>query len=318
MSKTVKCRVSPSLALIKYWGKLDLERNIPATSSLAINLKDLITETVVEFNEESEKDIMILDGEIQEGFRYNKFFNNLRSALKINKFFKAVSTNNFPSSAGLASSSSGFAALAAACTKLCDIDTPIQKISELALIGSASAARPLFGGFVLLPAGSSHAQQLYPADHWPELRIIIVEIDNKKKKISSTSAMEQVKKSSAFYASWVDSSERQLLQGLKALKHCDLEKLGIAMQKSYMRMFASMLAAYPPILYWLPDSIGVIHLCRKLRDDGISAWETMDAGPQVKILCLKNDTDLILNALKTEYPKLKTTLTSPGPGAAVE
>jgi diphosphomevalonate decarboxylase len=97
--------------------------------------------------------------------------------------------------------------------------------------------------------------------------------------------MEHVRETSPYYRNWLRTSDETANQALRALEDKDLARLGRVMRTSYMRMFASMLAADPPVVYWLPESIRIIHECDALRGEGLAVWETMDAGPQVKILC---------------------------------
>jgi len=306
---------NPSLALIKYWGKRKRGYNIPASTSIALSIGGLETRTAVSF---STKDHVAINGEVQDIARYAPFFTILRKHLKIEKFFSAESENNFPTSAGLASSSSGFAALAMACTRLAGYDMSPGELSEIARYGSASAARSVFGGFVLFPAGAKRARQIYPPDYWPEIRIIVALIVKGPKDISSREAMKISRDSSPFFQNWVASSRPLVQQAVEALKDKDIEKLGKAMRLSYLRMHAVMLGGNPPVRYWLPDSIKAMRVCDNLRNQGIGAWETMDAGPQVKILCTADDADKIIQALETDIPGIEYLSAFPGkdPGAA--
>ena len=169
MSSWVACRASPSLALLKYWGKQEAGDNLPATPSLAVTLGGLYTDTSVRL---AEKDSLVVGGAPQDPGRSERFFDCLRSRLEVSHRFEASSVNSFPTAAGLASSSSGFAALAAACARAAGREVPLVDLSAIARIGSVSAARSVFGGFVLLPAGAHSARQVFDASHWPDLRIV--------------------------------------------------------------------------------------------------------------------------------------------------
>ena len=115
MSDEAVCRAGPSLALIKYWGKSLKGDNLPATPSLAVTLGGVHTETRASVV--AGQDAISVDGVLQGPARYAFFFDSLRHTLGITARFRAASTNTFPTSAGLASSSSGFAALAGACAR---------------------------------------------------------------------------------------------------------------------------------------------------------------------------------------------------------
>ncbi len=152
MSTEAVCRAGPSLALIKYWGKTVSGDNLPATPSLAVTLGGVYTETRVSLSAE---DSVEVDGLKQDPARYAVFFDNLRHSLQVESRFAARSTNSFPASSGLASSSSGFAALAGACARATGKDCSPSDLSALARVGSASAARAVFAGFVLLPPAAT-------------------------------------------------------------------------------------------------------------------------------------------------------------------
>jgi diphosphomevalonate decarboxylase len=294
--KRIAASACPSLALIKYWGKADSKRNIPASSSLAVTLGGLYTVTRVSLREEggaggevSETGRVVGDtvrvaGESQPEERYRAFFDALRAAAGSKAVFEADSENSFPTAAGLASSSSGFAALAVAGAALLDYAPEATALSAIARVGSGSAARSLFGGFTALPAGAEAASQLHGPEHWPELRVLIALTTRERKAHSSRNAMEQVRTTSPYYPVWLDSNEELFREGQAALAERDLERLGSLVRLSYLRMFGTLLAADPPILYWLPVSVRLQQTCDELRRQGFPAWETMDAGPQVKVL----------------------------------
>jgi diphosphomevalonate decarboxylase len=220
--------------------------------------------------------------------------------------------NNFPSSAGLASSSSGFAALTIACARILELDLTPAQLSSFARTGSASAARSLFGGFTLLPAGGFAAQQLYGSGYWPQLRIVIALVSLEAKPISSRAAMEATRRSSPYYRAWLRNASELLDPALRALEKRDIEALGPVARLSYSRMHAALLAASPPVLYWLPTTVAVIRECRSLREEGIGAWETMDAGPQVKVLCLESQAGNICERLQALDPQLELIVANVG------
>ena len=315
MSRTVLVRASPSLALVKYWGKRDDRRNLPATPSLAVTLGGVHTRTRVTLNQ---ADRVFLEGQEQDPERFALFFDALRRRLRTEARFRVESRNSFPTAAGLASSSSGFAALAVGCARAAGGALSGRELSALARIGSASAARAVYGGFTLLPAGSRYARPLFPEQHWPELRIVIAVVSSQVKPLDSRRAMQATRSGSPYYRAWLASSSRLLPLALKALERRDLELLGSCARLSYSRMHASLLAAEPPQLYWLPATVALIRECASLRARGIGAWETIDAGPQVKILCLEADEPAVLRSLRELDPGLEALLCRPGPGPAVE
>lgn len=301
--KTITVRVSPSLALIKYWGKANTEENIPATSSLAVNLESFYTQTAVKFA--TDYDQVAINGVQVPIERYQSFFHHIRRNLATDRMFHAESRSNFPVAAGLASSSSGFAALAYGCAKLVNGDISMKEVSNLARLGSASASRALFGGFTLLRRGARSAEPFLGEEHWPELRIIVAIVRPEAKKISSRGAMEMARITSPYYSSWLSTSEKLFRESLDACRDKNLEKLGELMRTSYLGMFSTMFTSQPPIFYWEPESVQLIKICEELRQKGVAAWETMDAGPQVKILCVENDLKTIQETVQDAFPQMQ-------------
>jgi diphosphomevalonate decarboxylase len=136
----------------------------------------------------------------------------------------------------------------------------------------------------------------------------------RRKDLPSRDAMESSRLTSPYYRSWVRSSAALLPEGLRALADRDLERLGEIARASALRMHAVMLASRPPFSYWVPDTLAVMAACAELRRQGIGAWETMDAGPQVKVLCLEADLPRIQPRLRAAAAGLDLLIARPGPG----
>jgi len=315
MTEEAYCRAGPSLALVKYWGKSVKGENLPATPSLAVTLGEVHTETRVTLGH---TDSVSVDGTPQDPTRFAPFFETLRTSLGVSAHFHASSRNTFPTSAGLASSSSGFAALAGACARAAGLDPSPTDLSSIARAGSASAARSVFGGFVLLPAGGSRARQVFGPEHWPDLRIVVAVVAEGPKPVSSRRGMEATRATSPYYFSWIKESAALLPEALRAVRDRDVELLGETARRSYSLMHGAILGGKPPLLYWLPGTVAVIHACAALRAAGTGAWETIDAGPQVKVLCLEKDTRTVVSAVAAADPAVRTIVCTAGPGLQYE
>jgi diphosphomevalonate decarboxylase len=296
---------------VKYWGKAPGSENRPATPSLGVTLAGVHTDTGVATAAE---DSVTINGEPQGIERFTPFFRALRKGLRTELHFRAESVNSFPSGAGLASSSSGFAALTGACARAAGARPPEGLLSEISRMGSASAARSVFGGFVLLPAGARRARPLCGPEHWPGLRVVVAVTERGPKPVSSRKAMEETRAGSPYYRSWLRASAALLPQALRALERKDLELLGETARRSYTLMHAAILGSDPPLLYWLPATVAVIRACQDLRARGTGAWETIDAGPQVKILCLLPDVPAVVLQVESAFPGIQTIICAPGPG----
>ncbi len=302
--KSADCRVKAeayaNIALIKYWGKRSLEKNLPATGSISVTLDALKTKTEVRIDSSLQKDYFELDGNIFTGKelkRISDFLDVITGTAERDRAY-VISKNSFPSSAGLASSASGFAALAMAAAKAWGKSTDRSTLSSLARRGSGSAARSIFGGFVEMKSGQNvsgsedFAVPLYPRDYW-NLRIVIGITDTKPKKIGSTEGMERSRMTAPYYDSWINSTEQDLKEMRDALEKRDFTKMGELAEHSALKMHGLAMSARPAILYWNAATLESIHKIRDLRNQGIEAYVTIDAGPQVKVLCeLENEEDV--------------------------
>jgi diphosphomevalonate decarboxylase len=278
----------PNIALVKYWGKRDPELNLPATGSLSLTLAPYATETSVQ--SEAPQDEAWINGTAITGPAAQRIFKHLDLLDPWRKPATVTSETNFPMAAGLASSASAFAALTlAGCAAFGQDRNPVE-LSILARQGSGSACRSLFGGWVEWACGTrgdgldSHAHELAPEDHW-DLRMVVATFHDGPKPVGSTEGMMRTMATSPFYPGWIASVPEDLHAARNAILSRDLEALGTVMERSALRMHASMLGADPPIRYWKSSSIWGMDAVENLRANGVGAWWTMDAGPNLKILC---------------------------------
>lgn len=302
-----------NIALIKYWGKrnssISADLNLPAVGSLSITLDALQTKTKVHFDPSLQADTAVINGQILHGKgldRIQATLNRIRSCSDDNDlkgtFARVESQNNFPTAAGLASSASGFAALVHAANQAADLSLDDQTLSRLARQGSGSAARSLFGGYVLMHKGhletgdDAYAEPLFPADHWP-LEVVIAITDSGSKKVPSTDGMNQTANTSPYFKQWVDTSESDIETAIAAITARDFEKLADVSEYSCLKMHASALAAQPGTLYWNPATVACIHTIRTLRAAGHQVFFTIDAGPQVKAICSPEEVTAVSSAL---------------------
>lgn len=306
----------PNIALVKYWGKRDLPLNLPAVPSLSLTLSGFTTTTEVEWG--AEADHVELDGQVateRDARRVLAFLDRIDPARPP---VRVVSRNDFPSGAGLASSASGFAALALAATDAAGLDLSLAELSVLARQGSGSACRSLWGGFVEwtlgdAPDGSdSHGRPVAPVDHW-DVRMVVAITARGRKAVGSTEGMERSRTTSPYYDAWVTTAPDDVAEGIAAVGARDLERLGTVMERSTYKMHAAMHTSWPPLIYWAPATVALLHEVQALRARGIGAWSTMDAGPQVKVLCAAADADAVADALRPHA--LDVHVLAPGEGA---
>lgn len=291
----------PNIALVKYWGKRDVALNLPSTSSLSLTLDTFRTRTTVTWG--ASQDAVVVNGKpaaAKEGERVLRFL----SLVDPDRPPCAVETdNNFPTAAGLASSSSGFAALALAATAAAGKRYTPAALSALARRGSGSACRSLWGGWVVwdkgvaADGGDSVSAPLAKRDHW-DVRLVVALIAGGRKAVGSTEAMIRTQETSPLYPGWVESADEDLARARRAVLDRDLAALGQVMEHSALKMHGTMLAARLPIRYWKPSTLAVLDAVDELRRGGTAAFYTMDAGPNVKVLCLAADAPKVAEALR--------------------
>jgi diphosphomevalonate decarboxylase len=284
----------PNIALVKYWGKRQGPGNLPAVGSLSITLDTLETRTRVCFDATASGDTLSLggapapDGELR---RVSAFLDLVRQRAGVSHRARVESRNNFPTGAGLASSASGFAALAVAATHAAGLRLSAAELSILARQGSGSAARSIFGGFAAMARGEAAdghdavAAPLLAADAWP-LAVLVAITSTAQKSVGSTEGMERTRHTAPFYAPWLDTQEADLAEARGAIAARDFAALAAIAEHSCMKMHGLMLAARPSLVYWNPTTLAALQEVIRLRDAGTPVFFTIDAGPQVKAVCL--------------------------------
>ncbi len=311
-----------NIAFIKYWGQRDVELNLPANSSLSMNLDRLTTVTTGEFSPDYDDDLVILDRREERGEARQRIVAHLdrvRAMARLQARARVISENSFPTGAGLASSASGFAALSLAASRAAGLELSQRELSILARFGSGSACRSIPGGFSEWTAGTcseeSFARQIAPPEHW-ELRDVIAIVSRAKKRVGSTKG-HSLAPSSHLHQARVASVAGRLAQAKAALLEKDLATLGRIMEEDAVSMHAVMMTSRPPIYYWLPGSIKLIHEVQNWRAEGLEVYFTFDAGPNIHLICQAADQAEVERRLRDIEEVLEVIVSGPGPGARV-
>lgn len=307
-------RAHTNIALIKYWGKKDKSLFLPMNSSLSLTLDAFYTDTKVTFDDTLTTDIFYLNGVQQDATKITAFLDLFRAHMPTPQYAKVDSYNFVPTAAGLASSASAFAALAGAANQASGLNLDTTTLSTYARRGSGSATRSLYGGFVQWEMGTCNEDSIaIPIDDasW-DIGMVIIVVSAKEKSISSRAGMEQTVNTSPFYDSWVSSAKVDLANIKTAIANKDFQTLGEITEFNGMKMHGTMLGTNPPICYFEPDSITAQQQVRHLRDLGIPAYMTMDAGPNVKILCRASDMNRIRDILLNTFDAERIILSHPG------
>lgn len=296
--RTASAVASPNIALIKYWGNRDHELRLPSNGSISLTLGGLETRTTVTFDETLPFDRLTVDGSQPNNsalVRVSEHLDRIRHLAGIHTPARVESRNNFPTGVGIASSASAFAALTLAGTAAADLSLNPKELSRLARLGSGSACRSIFGGYVEWYAGEthadSHAEPLAPPEHWDLIDLIAV-ISREHKGIGSTQG-HTLADTSPLQSARVTDALRRLNICRDALLHRDFPTLASIVEQDSNLMHAVMFTSIPALIYWSPTTIEVMQAVTTWRAEGLEVCYTIDAGPNVHCLCTKQYADQV-------------------------
>ena len=315
-------RAHTNIAFIKYWGKEDETLILPKNNSLSLTLDAFYTDTQVCFDKKLNKDILFIDGKEQDKKALKKaqvILDLVRKEAGIHEFARIDSKNHVPTAAGLASSASGLAALAGAASLAAGLNLTKEELSRLARRGSGSASRSIYGGFAEWQKGSSDIDSFaIPIDEadW-DIGMIFIIVDDGRKEVSSTEGMRRVVETSPYYDGWVSSTKEDLIDMKSAIKKQDIVKVGEIAERSSLKMHALNLSANPPFNYWSPESIEAMRMVSELRKQGYPVYLTMDAGPNVKLICKDSQMEELMEKLLQTFHKEQLVMAKPGPGIQI-
>ena len=318
--KMVKVKSYANIAIVKYWGKKDAKKMIPATSSISLTLNDMFTETEMEFI--SDEDIKIsVEKEMKNGDYKDKFSDmtdlfylngELQDSVHTEKISKVVdlfrenrsqkvkisTTNNMPTAAGLSSSSSGLSAVIKACNELFGKNYTQSELAQISKFGSGSSSRSFFGP---IAAWDKDTGEICEVKTDLKLAMIVLVLNENKKKISSRNGMELCAKTSTYFDEWVKQSEIDFINMKKYLAENDFEKVGTLTEENALRMHKTTETANPPFSYFNEKTYEAMDFVKNLRNNGEKCYFTMDAGPNVKVLCLEEDLEKLAEIFGQKY-----------------
>ncbi|WEG09686.1 diphosphomevalonate decarboxylase [Microbacterium horticulturae] len=312
----------PNIALVKYWGKRDDALILPDTGSLSLTLDVFPTTTSVTVDDALTADEMVFDGAVATGSpaaRITTFLDLVRAQAGRSARARVDTRNSVPTGAGLASSASGFAALAVAAADAYGLDLAEKDLSRLARRGSGSACRSIIGGTAIWHAGLDDATSYAEHVSGPDLGMVIAVVDATAKAVSSREAMQRTKSTSPYASGWVHAAEADLLLMQQAFAADDVSTIGAVTESNALRMHAAIMGCRPPIRYLAPQSIALFDAAERLRRTGLEAYATADAGPNVVFVCRAADVDAVRDALIADeaagMPADRLIAAHAGPGA---
>ena len=296
----------PNIAFIKYWGLADEDRKIPANGSISMNIGCLSTKTTVDYLDHLNEDQLVLNGQEISGpalKRVQNFMDMVRRLAGENIYAEITSENNFPMGAGVASSASGFAALALAATAALDVTLSEPKLSSLARFGSGSACRSIPDGFAEWrtdsQSGESFAYSIAPSDHWDLVDCIAV-LDTDHKAVGSESGMRTAV-TSPLQDARIRGAEQRLDRCRVAIQDRNFDALAEVMELDSNMMHAVTMTSDPPLFYWQPQSLAIMKAVKSWQAEGLSVTYTLDAGPNVHVVTNKQTMGEVLSRLK-QFP----------------
>jgi diphosphomevalonate decarboxylase len=287
---TAASRAFSNIAFIKYWGDRDASLRLPANGSISMNLDGLFTRTQVEFSPQYSQDELLLNGVEVTGpalARVTALLSWVRSHSGVSLPARVTSENNFPMGAGIASSASAFAALALAASTAAGLKLSEPELSRLARSGSGSACRSIPGGFVEWQAGeddaNSYAFSFAHPNHWDLVDCVAI-ISHEHKKTGSTEG-HFLANTSPLQPARVADAPRRLNICRQALLQRDFEAFAWIVEQDCNLMHAVMLTSNPQLLYWQPGTLAVMHAVHHWRQHNLPVCYTIDAGPNVHVIC---------------------------------
>jgi diphosphomevalonate decarboxylase len=313
-----------NIAFIKYWGNRDQKLRLPVNGSISMNLAGLYARTQVTFDPQlCCDDILTLNGRVENEAvlrRVSSFLDRVREMAGSKLFARVVSENNFPIGTGIASSAAAFAALALAATRAVGLELSEPDLSRLARRGSGSACRSVPGGFVEWQVGTreedSFAFSIAPANHWDLVDCVAV-LKVGHKPVGSTEG-HTLAGTSPLQASRVADTTRRLDICRQAVLHKDFAALAEIIEQDSNMMHAVMMTSTPALFYWEPASLELMQAVRAWRKEGIPAAYTLDAGPNVHVICEAGASDLVCQRLY-DIPAVRQLLVArPGGPAQIE
>lgn len=284
----------PNVAFIKYWGRKDEDLRLPTNGSLSMNLSEMTTTTTVEFSDSFTEDIVVIDNQQNEAEskRVIEHLNRIRKCANISLKAKVVSQNNFPTSTGLSSSSSGFAALTVAAVKASGLELSEKELTILARQGSGSACRSIPDGFVEWIDSetdkNSYATSVFSSTYW-DIADVVAVVSTEKKRIP-TSEGQKFAHTSPFFNARLALMPEKLKLAKQYIKEKNFQLFGELIEAEALEMHAIMLTSKPSLIYWSTGTLVLMKLVQQWRHEGLPVYFTINTGQDIHLICESKNT----------------------------
>lgn len=318
----VKARCSSNIALVKYWGKYDFQ--LPANPSISYTLTNSFTETSITFKKSNDFSVeLYLDNQFQEKFSskiYTYFLSLKRFLPFIDSYSYSIYTkNSFPHSSGIASSASGFGALAKCLMEMSEMlgeitteEFKLMKASFLARMGSGSACRSIYSGLAIwgknpdIPSSSDLYAVSFPFEIAPifkEMQDTILLVDEGQKQVSSTIG-HSLMNGHPYADLRFKEASKNLSDMSQVLQSGDLEQFGKIVEHEALSLHAMMMTSSPAYILFKPNTLAILDKIWKFRrESNTHLYFTLDAGANVHLLYPEKEKGLIFSFIKNDLLK---------------
>ncbi len=305
-NNTITWQSPSNIALVKYWGKHG--NQLPINPSVSITLRESYTTTKIQYHiDESSDELQInfrFEGKPAPAFgdRIKKFLVSQVDTYPIlNKLSMDISSSNtFPHSSGIASSASAFSALALGIVSILRTKSNekfkrefFNEVSELARLGSGSASRSVYRGYVVWGALKDYEEysdnyavpirtDIHPAFQQIEDAILIVNAGTKK---VGSSAGHELMNNHPFAKARIEQANMHMNELHDVLRAGDVGRFIEIVENEALSLHGLMLSSNPGYFLFEQNTINIIDEIRSFREKtGIPVCFTLDAGPNVHLL----------------------------------
>jgi phosphomevalonate decarboxylase len=290
----------PIQGLIKYHGLKDELLKIPFHDSISVCTEPTSTRTTVEFGTDFKKDEVMVDDQLLDGRekeRVELVLEKVRQLAGSNEGCKVVSVNDFRSNVGLGASASGFAALAVAASAALELKLSIRELSSLARLGAGSASRSVTGGFSRWYGGTGHDDSYsapLASDSELPMGIVVAVIPAYKQTLD----IHKDAVTSPFFHSRLAYIHEALAQMETAIRERNVPRIGMLAERDTLILHGITMTGEDEAMLWRPETLKVMAEVRRMRDDGVPAYFSIDTGATVYINTLPDKVGLVEGHIK--------------------
>jgi phosphomevalonate decarboxylase len=281
----------PIQGLIKYHGLVDPVLRLPFHDSISVCTAPLLTRTTVEFGD-FESDSLTVDETsftargLERGI---SVLEAVRARAQIEDNARVVSTNSFPAGVGLGASASGFAALAVAAAEAAGLDLTPQQLSVLARRGAGSATRAVTGAFSKWRTGStdeeSFSEQIASEDLQMGILVALVPA------YRDTEAAHREVVNSPFFTARLAEVPRMLAEMELAIGNGEVGRIAELAERDTLLLHGITMTGPQEMVLWTPETLSVIMAVRRMREEEIPAFFSIDTGATVYVNTFPEDVD---------------------------